>query len=87
MDYNIDKELKLIGQKVKDLRSLKKMTQTELASLCDIDIRTIQLIETGSMNMSLRIFFSLAKNLEIDPRDLISIGDVQVDEITESEMG
>jgi len=87
VDYNIDKELKLIGQKVKDLRSLKKMTQTELASLCDIDIRTIQLIETGSMNMSLRIFFSLAKNLEIDPRDLISIGDVQVDEITESEMG
>ena len=46
------------------------MTQSSLASLCDIDVRSIQLIEKGSMNMSLKIFFALSEALEVSPEEL-----------------
>ena len=60
----------VISQKVKQLRSEKKLTQSSLASLCDIDVRSIQLIEKGSMNMSLKIFFALSEALEVSPEEL-----------------
>lgn len=68
---NIDKELKKIGQIIKTIRSEKKLTQSSLASLCDLDVRTIQLIESGSLNMSLKVFFSLSEALEISPERLL----------------
>ena len=66
-------ELRNIGQKVKQLRSEKKLTQSSLASLCDIDVRSIQLIEKGSMNMSLKVFFALSEALEVSPEELFKI--------------
>lgn len=66
----IDIELKKIGQRIKELRVEKKLTQSSLASLCDIDVRTIQLIEKGSMNMSLKVFFALSEALEVSPEEL-----------------
>ena len=69
----IDVELKNIGQKIKEIRGEKKLTQSSLASLCDIDVRTIQLIEKGSMNMSLKVFFALSEALEVSPEELFKI--------------
>lgn len=43
---NIDIELKQIGKQIKQFRLLKGMTQNALASSCDIDVRTIQMIES-----------------------------------------
>lgn len=47
------------------------MTQSNLASLCDVDIRTIQRIEKGTFNMSLKIFFAISDALEIQPSELL----------------
>jgi DNA-binding XRE family transcriptional regulator len=73
VDYSIERNLIIIGQKIKKIRLEKKLTQSNLASSCDVDIRTIQLIEAGSLNMSLKIFFAISYSLEIKPSELIAV--------------
>lgn len=72
MNYSIEIELKKIGQKIKEIRLAKRMTQSALASSSDVDIRSIQLIEVGKLNMSLKIFFAISHSLEIKPSDLLN---------------
>ena len=76
VNNSIETELKRIGQKIKGIRLEKKLTQSSLASSCDVDIRTIQLIERGSLNMSLKIFFALSNSLEISPCELLNNRDL-----------
>lgn len=71
MENNFEKELKGISQKIKEIRLKKKLTQSSLASSCDVDIRTIQRIEKGTFNMSLKILFLIADSLEILPSELL----------------
>ena len=78
MVKKIDLELQFIGQKIKAIRGEKKLTQSTLASLCDIDVRTIQLIEKGSMNMSLKVFFTLSEALEVSPEQLLKFENTKV---------
>lgn len=70
MENNFEKELKGISQKIKEIR-LKKLTQSSLASSCDVDIRTIQRIEKGTFNMSLKILFLISDSLKINPSELL----------------
>ncbi len=72
MKNNFEKDLKRIGQKIKEIRLEKKLTQSSLASFCDVDIRTIQRIEKGTFNMSLKIFFAISNSLEISPCELLN---------------
>ena len=72
MDYNIEKELKQIGQKIKEIRLEKKLTQSILAAYTDVDIRTVQLIEKGELNMSLIVLYSISNALDILPSELLS---------------
>lgn len=62
---------RFIGLKIKSHRILIGLTQADLASKCDLDIRTIQRIEKGEMNMSLNVLLSLLEVLEINWSDLI----------------
>jgi transcriptional regulator with XRE-family HTH domain len=71
VDNNIEKELKHLGQIIRDFRLSKNMTQSSLASSCDIDVRTIQMIEKGTLNMSLKIFFAIAKTFEMNPSEFL----------------
>lgn len=72
VNYSIEIELKKIGKKIKEIRLAKRMTQSALASSSDVDIRSIQLIEVGKLNMSLKIFFAISHSLEIKPSDLLN---------------
>jgi transcriptional regulator with XRE-family HTH domain len=71
VNNNFELELKRIGLRIKGIRLAKKMTQSSLASKCDIDIRTIQRIEKGTFNMSLKILFLISDSLEINPSELL----------------
>ena len=71
MKNNFELELKRIGLRIKAIRLAKKLTQSSLASTCDIDIRTIQRIEKGTFNMSLQILFLISDSLEINPSELL----------------
>jgi transcriptional regulator with XRE-family HTH domain len=68
-----ERELILIGQRIKEMRISKKMTQSSLASLCDVDIRTIQRIEKGEFNMSLKILFTISDTFNVSPETLLKL--------------
>ena len=62
-----------LGLKLKELRQQRNLTQQSLSSLCDIDVRTIQRIEKGEQNITLKILFALSNALEIHPAELIRL--------------
>lgn len=77
MDFSIEIELKRIGQEIKEIRLEKKLTQSIVASYADVDIRTVQLIEKGELNMSLKVLYSISNALDIHPCELLSNKNIQ----------
>jgi transcriptional regulator with XRE-family HTH domain len=68
---SFENDLKQFGTEIKSLRKAKKITQLQLASLCDIDIRSIQRIEKGEFNPSLRVLIRIANAFEMSLSNLI----------------
>ena len=71
MQSSFENDLKQFGTEIKSVRKAKKITQLQLASLCDIDIRSIQRIEKGEFNPSLRVLISIANAFEMSLSNLI----------------
>ncbi|MBY0425882.1 MAG: helix-turn-helix domain-containing protein [Cytophagales bacterium] len=71
MEKTFIKEIKQLGLKVKFIRESQSMTQQELASRCDVDIRTIQRIEKGEFGFGMHILFALSNALKIKPTKLL----------------
>lgn len=71
MQSSFENDLKQFGTEIKSLRKAKKITQLQLASLCDIDIRSIQRIEKGEFNPSLRVLIRIANAFEMSLSNLI----------------
>ena len=71
MQSSFENDLKQFGTEIKSVRKAKKITQLQLASLCDIDIRTIQRIEKGEFNPSLRVLIRIAYAFEMSLSNLI----------------
>lgn len=55
-----------LGDFIKEVRQSKNYTQQVLSELADIDIRTLQRIEKGQLNLSLNIFLAIINALELD---------------------
>lgn len=70
MDQEVSKEefLKKFGEKLKNLRTEKKLSYRQLAQRCDIDYSHISKIEKGERNIQLSTVLELAKGLEINPK-------------------
>jgi transcriptional regulator with XRE-family HTH domain len=68
---SFENELKQFGTEIKTVRKSKKITQLQLSFLCDVDIRTIQRIEKGEFNPSLRVLMRIANALEMSLSSLI----------------
>ncbi len=71
MQSSFENDLKQFGTEIKTVRKSKKITQLQLASLCDIDIRTIQRIEKGEFNPSLRVLMRIANAFDMSLSELI----------------
>ncbi len=71
VNVKYDKFLITLGYRIKEKRLAKKLTQTELASHIDCEVKSIQRIEKGKMNMSLKMFILLSEVLEIAPEALL----------------
>ena len=71
MQSSFENDLKQFGTEIKTVRKSKKITQLQLSSLCDVDIRTIQRIEKGEFNPSLRVLISIANAFEMSLSSLI----------------
>lgn len=55
----------------KEYRIKRKLTQEQLASMTDLDTRTIQRIENGERTPSVESLSKIVKALEIDDEDII----------------
>jgi transcriptional regulator with XRE-family HTH domain len=56
-----------LGANVRRWRARREMTQEELAELADIDVRYVQRIERGTVNLRFKSFAKLAVALQVKP--------------------
>lgn len=70
-NYKAEEALKLIGERIRTIRKEKKLSQEELANLCDIELSQINRIELGKINTSISHLLLISKTLEVPPEDLI----------------
>jgi transcriptional regulator with XRE-family HTH domain len=68
---SFEADLIRFGKVVKGLRKSRAMTQLHLASQCDLDIRTVQRIEKGEFNPSLKVLLRLAKAFDMHISQLL----------------
>ncbi len=59
------------GQALRNLRTKRKWTQTDLALRADVDRNYVSLIELGRNSPSVRLMFRLCDALDITPSDLL----------------
>lgn len=64
-------ELKKFGEKVRELRLKKGLSQEELAELSGLHRTYISSLELGKRNVSLINIYALAKALDITPDKLL----------------
>jgi transcriptional regulator with XRE-family HTH domain len=62
--------LKLFGQKIRQLRTIKKLSQEQLAVMAELHRTYIGMIERGEKNITLLNIEKLAKALSIEIKDL-----------------
>lgn len=65
MDNNIKK---LIGQRIKEIRTSKKITQQQLAEMIDIDQRSLSAIECGN-NFPTKNLLKIANSLGVELKE------------------
>lgn len=65
------KQLKSLGEKIRELRHLRNLSQEELAAQANIHVTYLSAFECGKRNPSLAIFFSVAAALRVSPAELL----------------
>ena len=72
MPYYRDKVLiKKLGEKIRKIRLIKKISQEDLAYSCGLEYSQVNRIELGKVNTSVSHLFLIAKALKVDPKELI----------------
>lgn len=61
---------KKLGQRIKEVRESKELSQLDVASICDYDKTTISRIENGRTNITLKALVTLALAMEVDVSQL-----------------
>ncbi len=64
--------MKAVGERLRELRKAKNLSQEELANLCDLPPSQISRIETGTINTSISHIFLLAERLKVHPQEFFS---------------
>lgn len=63
------------GNKIKELRNQKGLSQENLAHLADLDRTYIPGIESGNRNVSIVVIEKLARALEIELTEILNFND------------
>lgn len=66
MDY-----FNILGANVRTLRIKRKLTQEQLADLCDLHRTYVGAIERGDRNVSLKNIVIIAQALNVEPSELL----------------
>lgn len=73
------------GQRIKELRIKKGMTQEELAEKTELSVRTIQRIENGEVDPRSYTLQAIASALEIDYNELNIMDDIEFEKKAQTE--
>lgn len=71
MEIDKDIELKKLGEKIKEIRLCKNLTQFELATIVNKDQQSIQRLEKGKINASYIYLMEICKGLEVELKDIL----------------
>ena len=71
MSELLGNEMSEIGQRIREARKAKGLTQTEFGKLIGKSLRTVQLYEKGQTDLSVGLLLDIAKKLEIEPAQLV----------------
>ena len=63
----------IFGQRVRELRLARGISQEELSALTELDRTYISGIERGKRNLSLKNILKVAKALEVSPSELLNV--------------
>ena len=78
MEENI---CQILGNNIKKIRKTKNLTQSKLAELLGIEVKSLSLIETGKGFASAKTLENLTKVLDVTATDLFAISDKKSNEI------
>ena len=67
----LEKELRLIGERIRQIRKNKKFTQEKLAELSNLDPTYISEVENGKANYTVFTLFSICNSLEVRMSDVL----------------
>lgn len=63
---------KALGNRIRQLREEKNISQTELGNLCDIERSNMNRIEVGNTNPSSYLLYQIAEKLQIKASELLN---------------
>lgn len=63
-----------IGEKIKTVREIKKLSQEDMAHKLGLAVQTYARLERGESRMYMQVLEEIAQILEIDVIDLLSVG-------------
>lgn len=64
-------DTELLGNKIREIRELRKLTQEELAMLAGVGCKHISVLERGMKEPKLATFLAIADALKVTPNDLL----------------
>lgn len=67
-----DEILRLFGERLRELRTERALTQEQLAELAGVDRNYIGQIERGERNVALVNMVRIARALKVQPADLLT---------------
>ena len=72
INYFKDEEaLKQIGNRIREIRTSKQLSQESLANNCGIDYSQVNRMELGKINFGISYLFRIAQALDVNPKDLL----------------
>ena len=69
--YKDEVLLKYIGERIREIRSTKQISQEDLAGDCEVDYSQINRMELGKVNFAISNLYRIAKALDVDPKELL----------------
>jgi transcriptional regulator with XRE-family HTH domain len=69
--YRNDEVIKKLGNKIREARLAKGISQQNLADLCQLELSQINRIELGKINTSISQLFLIAEKLKVPVEKLL----------------
>lgn len=69
--YKDDALLKYIGERIREIRISKQISQEALANESELDYSQINRMELGKVNFTVSNLSRIAKALDVDPKELL----------------